>query len=102
MGRVKRYASEAEKQAAYRERKKNLVLGIKEAVVETTVPGIEMTVNPKYEKAKFGDDELPCGPVVHRDVELFSQRCELCNRMWGASIKITCPYCHGKGIKNDT
>ncbi len=60
---------------------KDLSLGEKESATEATVPRIEMTVNEKDER-----DSL----------ELFEQRCDLCNRTWSASIPIICPYCHGK------
>ncbi len=55
-------------------------LGLKEPESESTVPRTEMTVG-----------------VEKRDsLELFEQRCDLCNRTWSASTPIICPYCHGK------
>ncbi len=94
MARPKRYANEAEKQKAYRDRKKGLDLGVEESASESTVPRIEMTVpevmiNPAYGKLEIED----------RGVELVQRRCNLCERTWGSTILITCPYCHGKGIK---
>ncbi len=113
MPRPKRYASEAEKQAAYRERKKQVsqvadiivrnaeyVLSGEESVSETTVPGTEM--------ASGDGDRHPVYPWLKRwpdreydenGLVLKEQRCGLCNRTWSASIPIECPYCHGKGVK---
>ncbi len=50
MGRPRRYETAAEKQRAYRLRKKGLDLGIEEAVGEATVPGTEMAPDSKQEK----------------------------------------------------
>ena len=55
-------------------------LGLKEPVVEATVLRTEMA-SREYDE----------GGLVLKD-----QRCDLCNRTWGASVPILCPYCHGK------
>ena len=81
MARPRRYASEAEKQAAYRLRKKGLVL------VEN-VHRIEMESQGVHAR-----DVLD---VVREEVMLFEQRCDLCNRGWSASKPIICPYCGGR------
>ncbi len=72
-------------------------LGLKEAEGESTVPRPKMSsqVHPVYPQLKrWADREYDENGLVLKE-----QRCELCNRMWSASIAITCPYCHGKGIK---
>ncbi len=97
MPRPKRYDSEAEKQAAYRLRKKNLDLGVEEAVSESTVLRPEMSndVHPVYPQLKRWEDR----EYDENGLVLKEQRCGLCNRTWSASISIECPYCHGKRVK---
>ncbi len=58
-----------------RAEKKDSDLGLKEPVAETNL----------------GDSD-----GVKSEVELMERRCELCNRTWGSSVPMTCPYCHGK------
>ncbi len=104
-------------------------LGLKEAESETTVPRTEMSGSvsraemgsgkglqdsPVYPNG--GDQQSPPSrPRTHpvypwlkmyehmeydeNGLVLKEQRCELCNRTWSTSIKIECPYCHGKGVK---
>ncbi len=60
--------------------KAKLSLGGEEPKAEATVPRIEAEVDES-------------------GVVLVQRRCNLCERTWGSTIPITCPYCHGKGIK---
>ncbi len=72
-------------------------LGLKEPEGEAPVPRPEMSlkVHTVYPQLKrWADREYDENGLVLKE-----QRCELCNRMWGASIAIECPYCHGKGVK---
>ncbi len=69
-------------------------LGLKEPKVQTDGLRTEMTtdVHPVYPDLKrYADREYNENGLVMKE-----QRCDLCNRTWGASIAIECPYCHGK------
>ncbi len=105
MPRPKRYANEAEKQAAYRLRKKGLDLGKEEVVVQTDALGIEMASKEILLDEDSGsmlcpacggyeEHQIGCkgGPVV-----LLPRKCEACGRTWGATKETPCPYCRGKG-----